>query len=202
MPPSRERPLIEPFSPSSNRAKQLRGIISPCTGCKNNIPVDDGELDDVESNMGPICPKRLLYKQADKFKYAGWGQKKWGGPIYDKKLLGMNPVWPGLKDHGNAYGYVFIATYEDNVENNWNPTFDTERIRCSGPYLIKKTEREWHILGHLEQSDRVIATEKRFFVDGQEFLGFAEDAQVWQVARGYVREIDRNLCKSNSGAGS
>ncbi len=123
------------------------------------------------------------------------------GPVFDANLLGMNPVWPALKDHGNAYAYVFIATYEDNVDNGWNPTFDTERIICRGPYLIKGTEREWHALGHLQQRDFVASTNQRFFIEGQEFQGLVEEAQVWQVARGYVREIDRNLLKSNSANG-
>lgn len=194
----RERPLVEFFSPS--KPNKLRAIVSPCKGCKNNIPVNDGELEDIEHTVGPVCPKRVLYKNAQNFEWAK-NEFKWDGPVFDTSLLSQNPVWPGLKDHGNAYAYVFIATYEDNVDNGWNPTFDTDRIHCRGPYLIKGTEREWHIIGHLEQSDRVITTEKRFMVDGQEFMGLVEEAQVWQVARGYVREISRNLGKSNSANG-
>lgn len=196
----RERPIVEPVSPSSRRPVQMRGIISPCKGCKNNIPASDGTIDGVESNFGPVCPKRRLYKMRDTHQDAT-GEYNWGGPIFDLDLLGTNPVWPLLKDHGNEYAYVFVATYEDNVENGRNPTFDTERIHCRGPFLIKGTERQWHALGHLEPEDRVIITNARFFIDGQMFHGLAEEAQVWQVARGYVREIDRNLGKSYSANG-
>ena len=196
----RERPIVEPLSPSTAQSQVSRAIISPCTGCKNNIPVADGEVDGVESNLGPVCPKRILYKLRDRNQDKTL-DRNYDGPVFDANLLGMNPVWPALKDHGNAYAYVFIATYEDNVDNGWNPTFDTERIICRGPYLIKGTEREWHALGHLQQRDFVASTNQRFFIEGQEFQGLVEEAQVWQVARGYVREIDRNLLKSNSANG-
>jgi len=196
----RERPIVESVSPSSNADTQVRGIISPCTGCKNNIPVNDGDQIDVESTVGPVCPKRILYKMRQNAA-EGTSNQRWDGPVYDDSLRGLNPVWPGLKDHGNAYAYVFIATYEDNVENGWNPTFDTDKIHCRGPYLIKNTERQWHLQGHLEQSDPVFISSRRFFLDGQLFEGFVEPAQIWQVARGYVREIDRNLTKSNSANG-
>jgi hypothetical protein len=132
----------------------------------------------------------------------GTFNRRWDGPVYDDKLRGINPIWPGLRDHGNAYAYVFIATFEDNVENGWNPEFDTEKIHCRGPYLIKSTEREWHLQGHLEQNDPVFISTKRFFIEGQLFEGFVEPGQIWQVARGYVREIDRVVLKSNSANGS
>jgi len=198
---SRERPTIEPTSPSLFADTQARGIISPCTGCPNNIPVNDGEVDDIEHVVGPVCPKRILYKIRDTAEDESTNQN-WDGPIYDDTLRGINPVWPALKNHNNAYAYVFVATYEDNVENGWNPTFDTTKIHCRGPYLIKNTEREWHLQGHLEQGDSVFIQNRRFFIDGQSFNGFVEPGQIWQVARGYVREIDRNLTKSNSANGS
>jgi len=197
----RERPIVEPVSPSSNKATQVRGIISPCTGCKNNIPVNDGDLSSIEHTVGPVCPKRLLYA-LKKNTIEGSNNQNWEGPIFDDGLLSINPVWPALKKHNNGYAYVFVATYEDNVENNWNPSFDTAKIHCRGPYLIKSTEREWHQQGHLEQGDPVFVQMKRFFINGQPFLGFAENGQIWQVARGYVREIDRNITKSNSANGS
>lgn len=197
----RERPIVEPVSPSSSKAKSMRGIVSPCTGCKNNIPVNDGDLSSIEYTIGPVCPKRLLYKMKQN-SLEGSSNMNWDGPIFDAKFLGINPVWPALKDYNNGYAYVFVATYEDNVENGWNPSFDTERIHCRGPYLIKSTEREWHQQGHLEQGDAVFVHAKRYFISGQLFAGFAEPGQIWQVARGYVREIDRNLTKSNSANGS
>lgn len=196
----RGRPIVEPVSPSKHKYNQMRGIVSPCAGCKNNIPVNDGEIEDIEHNIGPVCPKRKLYKQWQKYQHAD-KMAKWEGPVYNLKLLSQNPVWPALKEHDNSYAYVFIATYEDNVDTKWNPNFDTERIHCRGPYLIRGSEKSWHIIGHLEQSDRVIVTEKNFMVDGQSFLGFVEEAQIWQVARGYLREIDRNILKSNSASG-
>lgn len=199
----RERPIVESVSPSSNAAKQVRGIISPCTGCKNNIPVNDGDIDNIEHTIGPVCPKQLLYKLKQN-SAEGTDNRNWNGPVYNEDLRGVNPVWPGLKSQNppNAYAYVFVATYEDNVENGWNPEFDTARIHCRGPYLIKNTEREWHLQGHLEQRDPVFISSQRFFLDGQVFEGFIEPGQIWQVARGYVREIDRNLTKSNSANGS
>jgi hypothetical protein len=197
----RERPIVESISPSSNRAVQMRGIISPCTGCKNNIPVNDGELGDIEYVVGPVCPKRTLYFQKQTA-IAGTFNQNWSGPIFDEELRVLNPVWPALKKYNNGYAYVFVATYEDNVDNNWNPAFDTEKIACRGPYLIKSTEREWHTQGHLEQGDSVLVTSRRYFIDGQSFEGFVEPAQVWQVSRGYMREIDRNVTKSNSANGS
>jgi len=196
---SRERPIVEPVSPSYNRQPVMRGIISPCAGCKNNIPANDGDIANIEHNLGPVCPKRRLYKSRDLFQESN--EYSWTGPVYDDKLLGTNPVWPMLRGHGNEYAYVFVATYEDNVDNGYNPTFDTERIKCRGPYLIKGTERMWHHLGHLEPQDRVLITNQRFFIEGQEFMGLAEDSQVWRTAQGYVREIDNNLCKSMSAAG-
>lgn len=200
----RERPIVEPVSPSTRRPAQMRGIISPCTGCKNNIPVNEGgvELEGVESISGPVCPKRVLYELKKRYGQTDHTTTNWNGPVYDDKLRGVNPVWPNANDHGNAYAYVFVATFEDNVETGFNPTFDTERIVCRGPYLIKGTEREWHILGHIEQQDAIMVTNRRFFIEGQDFMGLAEEAQVWQVARGYAREIDRNLTKSNSANGS
>ena len=195
----RERPLIEPTSPSINQTP-MRGIISPCKGCKNNIPVNDGELDNIEYDVGPVCPKRLLYKLKENHKNTS-DEYNWDGPIFDVRLRPINPVWPGFKDYGNAYAYVFVATFEDNVDTGWNPKFDTERIVCRGPYLIKGTERQWHIEGHLEQDDPVIIYPGEYFIQGQLFKGFVEGAQVWQVARGYVREIDHNLGKSNSANG-
>jgi hypothetical protein len=150
--------------------------------------------------LGPVCPKRRLYKIRDINKEVS-DEFNWAGPIFNVDLLGTNPVWPMVKGHYNEYGYVFIATYEDNVENGWNPTFNTEKIHCRGPFLIKGTEREWHLLGHLEQEDRVLITYDSFYIEGQQFLGLVEEAQVWQMARGYVRDIDVNLVKSMSAKG-
>ena len=155
----------------------------------------------VEPQLGPACPKALYYRMKQNAP-EGTDNRRWSGPVYDDTLRGLNPVWPALKKHGNAYAYVWIATFEDNVENGWNPTFDTETIKCRGPYLIKSTERDWHLTGHLEQNDPVFISARKFFIDGQLFEGFVEPAQIWQVARGYVREIDRNLTKSNSANGS
>ena len=76
-----------------------------------------------------------------------------------------------------------------------------KKIHCRGPYLIKSTERAWHQEGHLEQRDPVHIAGYQFFIAGQPFEGFVEPGQIWQVARGYVREIDRNTTKSFSGAG-
>jgi len=198
---SRERPIVESISPSSNAADPIRGIISPCKGCKNNIPVNDGRVNQAEHVIGPVCPKRRLYNLKQN-SLEGTTNMNWTGPVFDPALLGINPVWPGLKDHGNGYAYVFIATYEDNVDNSWNPTFDTEKIHCRGPYLIKSTERVWHQEGHLEQGDPVFIQSYDFFIKGQPFEGFIEPGQIWQVARGYVREIDHNVGKSMSANGS
>lgn len=200
----RERPLIEPNNPSNNQPNLLRGIISPCSICKNNIPVDDGDLDGKERNSGIPCPKRILYKAREKYQRTTDTNRKynWDGPVFNVKLLSTNPVWPGLREHGNAYAYVYVATYEDNVDTNWNPTFDTERIICRGPYLIKSPEKVWHINGHLEQGDPVLVERKNYFIDGQPFQGFIDEAEIWQVARGYMREIDMVLLKSLSANGT
>jgi hypothetical protein len=196
----RERPVITYSSPSLDRSVTLRGKVSPCVGCKNNTPVNDGELDYTEYTVGPVCPKRLLYKLKSQYQGAN-KEQNWEGPIFDESLLATNPVWPGHKKHGNAYGYVFVATHEDNVDSGWNPAFDTEIIVCRGPMLIKETERSWHLTGHLERNDPVLVTLKHFFINGQEFQGFAESSQVWQNSIGYGREIDRNLGKSLSANG-
>lgn len=199
--PTRERPVVEATSPSrTDQFTIVRGIISPCKGCKNNIQ-PRGFEGNSEQRGGPVCPKRILYKLKELYGEST-DEFNWEGPVFDANLLSINPVWPGLKDYGNGYAYVFIATYEDNVDTGLNPNFDTERIICRGPMLIKTSEREWHQQGHLEQGDPVIAYVWKFFVEGQEFQGFAEPGQIWQVARGYAREIDRNVGKSMSANGS
>lgn len=211
----RERPLVEIISPDKTSKRVLRGIISPCAGCKNNIPVvttpeeADG-LADTDRPAGIPCPKQVLYARKRFSEDVGGasltanygGGENPGSPIFDESLRGTNPVWPGLKKYGNAYSYAFVATYEDNVDNGYNPTFDTEKIHCRGPFLIKTPERKLNFAGHLEQGDPILAMLNTYRIDGADFHGFIEEAMIWQVARGYMREIDRITVKSVSANGS
>ncbi len=84
----------------------------------------------------------------------------------------------------------------------YNPKFDTERIHCRGPYLIVTPERKLNFGGHLEQWDTLIVYNNKFSIDGVPMFGMIEEAAIWQVARGYMREIDNNLGLSFSANGT
>lgn len=202
----RERPIVERQRPDNTQPTVLRAIISPCTGCKNNVepPVNPEEMESQKhrKDVWP-CPKRVLYAKRKRAQEVGDRTLDYGNPVYNESLLGVNPVWPGQvangENLGNKYGYVFIATFEDNVDNGWNPEFDTARIRCRGPFLIAQPERVWNFHGRAAQWDTVLGWTRRYYVDGAEFHGFILEAATWQVAKGYSRKVDNNLGRTLSG---
>ena len=66
--------------------------------------------------------------------------------------------------------------------------------------MIAMPERKWDAGGRLEQNDGILAIQKPFYIDGLAVAGFVMDAGVWQESSGYVKEVDKNLGTSMSGA--
>lgn len=197
-------PKIDQSYLSNLSNNTMRGIISPCAFCKNNIPVPKTpeeweKMYTMEIDQGWACPKKRLYATKELIQIEGGAaDKNLNHPAYDPKLKGKNPVWPG-EGNNNPYAYVYIATFEDNIDNGFNPNFDTERIRCRGPFLINQPERYWNFLGHLEYLDTVLVHLHSQYLDGIQILGYVTESSVWQTAKGYLREIDKNLGVSFSG---
>lgn len=204
---AKERPItVRP--PFEEIPTFQRAIVSPCTGCKNQYPVPNEGLSWEEYKaMVPEgyrpCPKEFLYSQKRAANGAESGDTNWNHPIYNENLRGINPVWPGIKigseELGNSYGYVFLATFEENVDDGWNIEWDTAKIRCRGPFLIAFPERYWNYFGRLEQSDTVLAMISYYYIDGAQFQGYAMPSATSSVATGYNRKIDSNLGKILSG---
>jgi len=200
MPGQRHLPIINKRSPDSDEPVFLRGIISPCTGCQNNTATPK----DLNADMMPAtkawpCPKTILYAHKEWSKKDGELTSNFSSPIYDEKLRGINPTPAGVNGYTNGYSYAYIATYEDNVDNGWNPNFNTQIIRCRGPYLLSAPERLQKILGSLDQHDHILAFSRYYFLDGVQFKGFAMEAATWQVHTSDTRRTDTNLGSSTSG---
>jgi hypothetical protein len=167
----------------------------------NQVPVNF-DAKNVKAGQGWPCPKAVLYAQRAMATKLGAGQNaNYNHPVYDEKLRSVNPVPAGVGKHQNGYSYVFVATYEDNVESGWNPEFvnDTTRIRCRGPFLVATPERLLNIQGRLEQLDHVLIFSRYYYVDGAEFAGYALEAATWQVHTSATRATDRNLFVTLSG---
>jgi hypothetical protein len=196
----RERPIVERKPPDQLYPKWMRGIVSPCTGCTNNKPVtlDIDTYEKYKQNPSFVaqpwpCPKQVYYAIAAQAKIIGDTTLDWDNPVFDEKAKAINPVFPGLFDHANHYSYIFVATFEDNVDTGWNPEWDRNKIRCRGPFLVVMPERWTNFLGHLSQGDTVLINLSYYYVDGAEFRGFAWDAAMWQTATGYTRKQDHNV---------
>lgn len=204
--PTFERPIVEKRKPDSTRPTMLRAIISPCTGCRNNIqvPTTPEESDSKRNVAGWPCPKVQLYQQKLRATREGDRSVNYSHPVFDDRLRGTNPVWPGISINGdpvgNNYAYIFVATFEDNVDNGWNPEWDTSKIRCRGPFLLASPERHWNLLGHAEQGDGAIIWLSNFYIDGANFKGFALEAAIWQTPTGYSRTTTSNITRTTSGA--
>ena len=203
MPANRNQQILKRRASFADEPVFMRGIISPCTGCQNKFAVSK----DIKSNkkrsneQGWPCPKSILYAHKE------WSKSQTGklavnydGPLYDETLKGINPVFAGVNGRDNGYSYAYIATYEDNVETGWNPGFNTEIIRCRGPYLLTAPERLQKILGILEQQNHILAFSRYYYLDGSEFMGFVMEAATWQVHTSATRRTDTNLDSSTSGA--
>lgn len=195
----RHVPLLEKRSPEADRKVILRGRISPCNGCMNQVPVTYDRTARRQGDKAWPCPKAVLYAQKQAGKARGAKNYNFDSPIYDEKLKGQNPVRAGVGDHENAYAYMFIATYEDNVENGWNPKWDTKKIRCRGPFQIATPERLLNDLGWPDQGDHVLAFAQYYYLDGVRFEGLALEAATWQTHTSSTREIDGNLVSTTSG---
>lgn len=221
---ARERPPVE--RPARDREfKKLMSmgsaIISPCTGCQNNLPQRrPSESTDVRRGVPKgapwPCPKQVLYAQRDAARDLGDASRNYSHPVYDPQLKARNPVWPGLQlnspsgeKYSQRYAYVFLAFFDDNSQSGSGAfqrsgrgglNIDTSRIRCRGPYLLASTERQWNLMGTIDQGDTVLAFNTYYFIDGAEFQGYALEAATWQVATGYSRKIDSNLGRTLSGA--
>jgi len=201
-----ERPLIEKLNPTLSEPSIQRAIVSPCTECQNNIPVggtpeEMDQMVDINCELGHPCPKKALYSLKKQSDASNSKLMNFDNAVFDEDLLAVNPVWPGLAKDGNAYGYLWVATYDDNKNSGYNTNWDTKYIHCRGPALIRLTERMWHLAGHIEQGDELLVIRLKFSIDGIDFYGLAEEAQIWQTSQGYGREVDRNLGKSFSANG-
>lgn len=200
--PNKERPIVERRAPDSGTFKMGPAIISPCAGCKNNTPVhweQDAINKNEFKNRWP-CPKQILYAKNKASDGEVANRDNFGHPVYDQALKSINPVWPGLKDYNNQYGYLFLAFIEDNVNNGWNSEWDTAKIRCRGPFLLGSKEKAWNYLGRAEQRDPVIGFISYYHLDGVEFKGYAFEAAVRQgAAKGYTRKEDADLRRILSG---
>lgn len=201
---AKERPIVEQDRYDRNSGNIFRAIISPCTGCRNNVPVPTDTEDAQDGSTQWACPKQRLYSQKLRAEKSGDRSKTYDHPVYNERLKGVNPVWPGVETNGesnkNNYAYVFLAFYEDNVENGYNPEWDTKKIRCRGPFLMMAPERYWNFFGHAEQGDHILAFLSYYYIDGAAFKGFAQEASTYKVASGYTRKIDFNLGRTLSGA--
>lgn len=200
--PNKERPIVERRPPDSGTLKNGPAIISPCTGCKNNTPVHwtkDAQDNNTHKNRWP-CPKQVLYAQKKAAEGKDSKLKNYDSPVYQEKLKGVNPVWPGLEDYNNQYGYVFLAFFEDNVNNGWNPEWDTAKIRCRGPFMIASTEKSWNYFGRAQQRDPVLGFISYYHIDGVLFRGYAFEAAIRRgAAVGYTRQDDTDLRRILSG---
>jgi len=201
MPGQRHLPIIKGPGPDASSPVFLRAIISPCTGCQNqSIVSTDSKTDQQSTTKNFPCPKVMLYAQKAQAQQLGATNYNYDHPVYDDKLRGLNPIPAGVTGHSNGYSYVFIATYEDNVESGWNPSWDTTRIRCRGPFLVSAPERLMNIMGRLEQGDHVLAFSRYYWLDGAQFEGFVMEAATWQVHTSATRKLDTNLVSTLSGA--
>lgn len=217
-----ERPIVEREPRSAHQQLRMGGaIISPCTGCRNNVGVDDLDInklteDTRDPNRPWPCPKQILYAQKKAAERVGDTSHNYKHPVYDRRLQFRNPIWPGLQldsedgaEYNQRYAYLFLAFYSDNDQSKSGAfeksgrgglNIDTTKIRCRGPYLLASTERQWNFFGIPDQGDTVLAFNAYYYVDGAEFQGYALEAATWQVANGYSRKIDSNLGRTLSGA--
>lgn len=212
-------------SPEQSEPLFFRAIVSPCTGCKKGaIPISVNE-DDISSGGKTSgikgdwpCPKRILYAQKlNAFNRTLSGlndasaNKLWRHPIYNEQYLLENPCWASGNYLGTnlnnessefalKYNYFFVATFYDNVENGWNPNFDTEKIRCRGPFLCASPEKllNWH--GKINQWRTVLCFSQYYMMDGVQFYGYLVEATAWKTHQAIARKIDHNLTATVSGA--
>lgn len=197
----RHLPLIQRRAPEADTPQFLRARIAPCTGCMNQTPVtaNPNSESNATTKAWP-CPKVMLYAQKAQAMATDAKNFDYDHPVYDDSLKAMNPVPAGVGNHENPYSYVFVSTYEDNVDSGWNHKFDTRFIRCRGPYLIATPERLLNILSRPDQGDHVLVFSRYYFLDGAQFEGFVTEAATWQVHTNTKREIDRNIVATTSGA--
>lgn len=206
MPGQRHLPIINKRSVSSDTPTFMRARISPCIGCKNNTPPSptaEGDTAQRPDDKRWPCPKAFLYAHAAQGKAAGSQNANYNSPLYDPKLKYVNPVLTGAQGdqkHENGYVYAFVATYEDNVDNGWNPDFDTEKIRCRGPFMILQPERLGNSEGRIEIGDHALCMMQYYWIDGAQFEGFVIEGATWQVHTGSERKQDSNLVSTTSGA--
>ena len=205
MPGDRNVPILKRRAESADEPVFMRGIVSPCTGCRNNIATSK-DINGPEDRTSPTsggwpCPKSKMYAQREWAKNnKGEQMANFQSPIFDEKLRAINPTPAGVTGYDNGYSYAYIATYEDNVENGWNPTFNTEIIRCRGPYLLAAPERLQKLLGNIDQGNHILAFSRYYYLDGVEFKGFIMEAATWQVHTSATRLTDTNLGSSTGGA--
>lgn len=204
---NRGKRLIEKTPPGVNLVdvpRLGRAIISPCSACRNSVPMPgpDVNLDKIKfdpSCTGWTCPKRVLRERLVQARNSGDTETNYFHCAYDEAFQYVNPVWPGSKETGpdgepyqNPYPVIYLAFFEDNVANDTNPSWDTENIRCRGPFLPASTERSWMLNGRMRQGDSVLALRTYYYVDGLMYSGYFWEAASMQVCAAPVRKIDGN----------
>lgn len=197
---SRKGPLLTRIHPESRFAGiTRRGIVSPCEGCKNAVGVHVGRDDPGTGSetRGWPCPKKVLLAQAEALRHSGnSGGRDLDGPAYQEELLPINPQWTG-RHHDRPYNLVYVAFHEDNPDN---PDFDTERIRCRGPFLVGPSERESIAAGRLRPEDPVVVQlAPKDIGFGVTLFGWAWPGQDGRSAHGEPRKIDFNLGQTLAG---
>lgn len=190
-----ERHLVERHAAGNAQSTIKRAIFSPCPGCKLVKTISKNEEEGDRPGIG-VCPKQVFYARKEALAGAATLNFNLASPIFDEKLLGKNPVWAGQMDHGNAYNLAYAALYEDNEHNK---DFDTKDIVCSGPYLVKTPERWLHTLGYPAPGFTALVEKASFMLDGVQFEGLIEEADIWQITTAVVREIDKIIGKVASG---
>lgn len=199
----KDKPIVQPLPSNLSRQVIGRAIVSPCTGCKNNKPVnlnlENKKDSDLNMDEAWPCPKQIFYAYHQEARKTGDESRNYNHPVFDERLRGVNPVFPGLKDYFNQYAYVFLAFYSDNVDNGHNPEWDTTKIRCRGPYMLASTEKMWNYLGRIEQWDTVIGMNTYYYTDGVRFSGYAIEAHSHQTSKGYTRKQDNTPARILSG---
>lgn len=219
---AKERPIVERQPRGELYEFPVdRAIISPCTGCKNNLPVTPPserptERQPADPGRAWPCPKQEFYALREAARRSGDRSRNYSHPVFDQRLKAVNPVWPGLQledpdgqKYNQRYAYVFLAFFTDNNSAGGGAfqrsgrgglNIDTEKIRCRGPFLLASTERQWNFFGNIDQGDTVLGFNAYYYIDGVEFRGYALEAATWQVAHGYSRKLDSNLGRTLSGA--
>ena len=138
------------------------GIVSPCTGCRNNSLIDNNTI-----NLGrassPICPRKLNEFRQENPEF-----------LEPRELVGLpvNPVFDG-----RTY-YTWVARKDINAAEN-NPEFDTLKIKCESlPYILFSPERDFDFAGHLQQNDELFLIPGEVLLNGIKFDGLAIPAEL------------------------